>query len=232
MKKKNNNKDLGFNIPQGYFESNVDRLFDKATNSNEVVDAPFTVPQDYFSSLEDRIVQAVNKEKDNHRDHGFTVPTQYFEQLESRVCQSVDSSSKFLNKTTGAGYDVPPAYFDSLEQRVIENTVEAGGRVVSLDSKMPAWVMPMLAVAAAIVAIIAIDGFWNDNSLSLQDLNDDELELYIVESNFTVDQDAMDILFSNSNAFEDRSFETIPVDNDALLDYLADEVEMNQIIKE
>ncbi len=225
MKKKKSHIDLGFAVPAGYFKDTMDRKLDQAMQQSSQSQASFSVPYHYFDALDERIVQSIS----THNKHGYSVPSGYFDQLENQVMHQVKQDKAAITGKP-AGFNTPSGYFDHLEDRVVDKVMEP--RVIQMDSRVPSWVMPMLAVAAAIVALITIDGLWTDTSMSFDDLKDEELELYIAESNFTIDNDAMDILFSDNAALNDTSLEVVPVDNEFLLDYLADEIEMNQMIEE
>lgn len=231
MKKKNNNNELGFEVPQGYFESTMDRLFDKVDLAQERNKSPFSVPSGYFENLEERVMNSVqsNESIDIAAKQPFDVPQSYFENLENRVLQSVSNEMEHQADNKETPFTTPENYFEDLEQRVLKSTVDKP--VVKLNSDMPSWVVPMLAVAAIFVAVMAINGFWNSNALTMEDVDSEELALYLAETDFTTDQDAMDILYSNTNLLDNTTFET-SIDNEVLLDYLADEVDMNQMIQE
>ena len=81
MKKKNTHNDLGFKVPDGYFKSNVDRLFDKMNPAQESKESPFSVPSGYFETLEDRILNAVSADQNKlfSSSNPFEVPLGYFE---------------------------------------------------------------------------------------------------------------------------------------------------------
>jgi len=228
MKKKNTHNDLGFEVPDGYFESNIDRLFDLKNMAQHSQDVPFSVPLDYFDTLEDRVMNGVMASTYSGKkiEQPFNVPQGYFENLEHRVLKSINNQ---VDTKVENPFTTPQEYFVQLEQRVLEATVDKP--VVELNNDYPSWVIPMLAVAAIFVAILAIDGFWPKNIMSMQDLNNEELALYISETDFISDQDAIDILYSDTDVFDYSNFET-SVDNEALLDYLADEVEVNLMIEE
>lgn len=228
MKKKNTHNDLGFKVPKDYFESSVDRLFDTVKGLQERPDVPFSVPSSYFESLEESIMSAVdaNKDQQYHRITPFEVPQDYFETLENRVMNSITTSDESRNATP---FTIPQDYFEKLEQRVLDATVDKP--VAALNNDYPAWVLPMLAVAAIFVAVLAIDGFWPNNTMTIEDLDSEEIELYLAETNFTADEDAIDILFADTDILDVTQFET-SIDNEELLDYLTDEVDMNQMIEE
>jgi|GEM_PF-6647385 len=200
MKKKNTHKDLGFEIPDGYFDSSMDRMFDNQSQQQENQELPFAVPAHYFEGLEDRI-------------------------FENTVGKEAGSASKEKE----IPFSVPQDYFMDLEQRVLEQTVDKP--VVQLERHFPAWVVPMLAVAAVFVAVMAINGFWQSNSFSMDDLNSDELGMYLADSDFASGQDAINILYSDADELQNVSFNSA-MDDEVLLEYLVDEVDMNLMLEE
>ncbi len=56
MKKYKSNNNIGFKVPDGYFETLETRLLDLRENENQ---AGFEVPKDYFENLEERLLQHV-----------------------------------------------------------------------------------------------------------------------------------------------------------------------------
>ena len=230
MKKKNTHNDLGFKVPEGYFESNMDRLFDKVNPAQESKELPFSVPSGYFETLEDRIMDAVSADQNKSvsSSNPFEVPQGYFESLEDRVMSTV-AQNKQVTLDKENPFTTPEHYFESLEQRVLEATVDKP--VVKLERDYPSWVIPMIAIAAIFVAILAIDGFWPTQNMTIQDLENEEIALYLAETDFIYDNDAINILYSDNDILDTTNFET-SLDNDELLNYLADEVDMNQMWEE
>jgi hypothetical protein len=200
MKKKNTHKDLGFEIPDGYFDTSMDRMFDNNSPQHGVQGVPFAVPDNYFERLEDRI-------------------------LKNTVDKKVDDVS--IDK--GMPFTVPQDYFKNLEQQILDKTVDRP--VVQLERNLPAWVVPMLAVAAVLVAVMAINGFWQSSSFSMEDLGNEELGMYLADSDFASGQDAINILYSDADELQNVSFNST-MDNEVLLDYLVDEVDMNLMLEE
>ncbi|BAO54036.1 hypothetical protein [Nonlabens marinus] len=200
MKKKNTHKDLGFEIPDGYFDTAMDRMFDTMNGKAANQELPFTVPKDYFENLESRILAATVEEKLKQSDSEITSP-----------------------------FDIPQGYFEQLEQRVLE--VTADKPVVQMNRETPSWVVPLLAVAAIFIAMVTINGLFDGNVLTMQDIESDELAMYIADTDFTADQDAIDILYTDTDVLDDTAFNS-SIDNEVLLNYLADEVDMNQMLEE
>ncbi|PRP65967.1 hypothetical protein [Nonlabens agnitus] len=230
MKKKNTHNDLGFKVPQGYFKANIDRLCDNVKPAQEREDSQFSVPSGYFDGLEDRIMNAVRSDQDADavNANGFEVPKGYFDGLEDRVMNTVAQSERSANDKE-LPFTTPDNYFEQLEKRVLEATVDKP--VVKLERDYPSWVIPMIAVAAIFVAALAIDGFWPQNALTIQDLENEEIALYLAETDFISDRDAINILYSDTDILDTANFET-SISNDELLNYLADEVDMNQMLEE
>jgi hypothetical protein len=200
MKKKNTHKDLGFKIPDGYFETAMDRMFDKQAQPAKKQEFPFAVPDTYFENLEQRILNnTIHKEP-----NGF----------------SVDQNNPF---------EVPQDYFKDLEQQVLKSTVDKP--VVKMEREYPEWVIPMLAIAAIFIAVVTISGLWESNTFSMEDLNNDELGMYLAETDFRSDQEAIDILYSDADDFQNVTFDS-SMDNEVLLEYLVDEVDMNIMMEE
>lgn len=200
MKKKDTHKDLGFEIPEGYFESNIDRMFDAITQQPVKEESPFAMPDQYFENLENRIIKNT---------------------LESECTGSSDVNE--------SGFEVPAGYFDTLEQRILENTVDKP--VVQMKRETVSWIVPLLAVAAIFITVLSIDGLFQGSDLTIQDLHNDELVMYLSQTDFTADEEVIDILYTDTDALENIGFNS-SIDNEVLLDYLSHEVDMNQMFEE
>lgn len=229
MKKKNTHSELGFKVPDGYFKSNEDRLFHNIKAVQQSKELPFSVPSGYFERLDQRVLDNVEIDSINTATTPpFEVPHGYFEQLEDRVMANVTSINTD-GSTTDNPFTVPQDYFERAAQRTLEATVDKP--VVKLNSDLPSWVIPMIAVAAIFVAVLAIDGFWPSNVMTIEDLGNEELAIYLAETDFTMDEEMSDIFYSDVGILDNASFED-HINDDDLLDYFADEVEMNQMIEE
>ncbi|AZQ44762.1 hypothetical protein [Nonlabens ponticola] len=165
------------------------------------------------------------KKNNKHEDLGFKVPDGYFESNLARLSSITNDS----NTSRDNPFTVPDGYFENLEQRLLDQTIDKP--VVQMDSDKPAWITPLLAIAAIIVFAIAVNGFWNSNSFTMDDLDNEDLILYLAETDITQDEEALEILYLGADDFlEDESYNDI--NQDVLVDYLADEVDLNQMMEE
>lgn len=62
MKKNSIHTQIGFKVPDGYFDKLTDRVLENIPNDVEVEHAGFKIPKDYLGTLEDRIMSQVKEE--------------------------------------------------------------------------------------------------------------------------------------------------------------------------
>jgi hypothetical protein len=167
------------------------------------------------------------KKNNKHNDLGFKVPDGYFDNLTDRLLSSHENSSPVVEKHP---FKVPDTYFETLENRILESTIDKP--VVQLESDHPAWIKPLLAVAAIVVLAIAVNGFWQGNSLTIEDLESEELAFYLAETDFTTDDEAIEILYADTDVLELEQATYDDIDQELLLDYLSEEVDLNQMMEE
>lgn len=84
--KKTYHKELGFKLPDNYFENLEDQLMDHVSLTSELSDdAGFKTPGGYFDTLTDELVVHASLKDAIGDDHAFTVPDGYFESLSSEL---------------------------------------------------------------------------------------------------------------------------------------------------
>lgn len=158
---------------------------------------------------------------------GFKVPTAYFDQLTDRVWQNVIGK----NDLEHAGFKVPQGYMESLEARVLENCNKQS-KVVTMIPESARWWYPIVATAAAvIIGAVMLTKSSSPQVPTFADLKDQELTDYLMQSKFMNDEEYIDILYAGNDKLSTTEFEENFTDNE-LLDYLVDEVTIDQMIRE
>jgi hypothetical protein len=158
---------------------------------------------------------------------GFKVPAAYFDQLTDRVLQNVVGKDNLEH----AGFKVPQGYIESLEARILVNCDEQS-KVVTMIPSSTRWWYPIVATAAAvIIGAVILTNSGSPQVPTFADLKDQELTDYLMQSKFMNDEEYLDILYADNDKLNITEFEENFTDNE-LLDYLVDEVTIDQMIRE
>jgi len=81
MSKENlHNKNKGFGVPDGYFESFEDRLFERVKNASDSIPGKdgFIAPKDYFDSFEDTLVKKIDASSKKSKVIKFNIFKKYY----------------------------------------------------------------------------------------------------------------------------------------------------------
>ncbi len=195
--------------------------------------------------------------RDKHNKIGFETPAGYFDHLAERLIQK---SIEPTNQKASAGFEVPAGYFDKLSDRVMQNVQssdldqdklpeEKDVKVVQLNTTdhsryskesvqvekksvrklLYGYALPIIGTAAAIVALITMNG--EEGSPQDASLDPDALSTYVYNLDDYLDPETVDILYDEAIVLDDIDT-SIDIDDAALMDYLVNEMDMNQILSE
>ncbi|ARN79258.1 hypothetical protein BST97_15385 [Nonlabens spongiae] len=187
----------------------------------------FETPEGYFDRLADRMIKKSWKAADQIDSAGFQVPDGYFEKLNDRVMQNVQSS--------GLDQDKLPAEKDAKVVQLItidhsrssEQSEKVGKK--SIGNLLYEYALPIIGTAAAIVALITING--GEGSPQDASLDSDALSTYVYNLDDYLDPETVDILYDDAIVLDDIDA-SLDIDDAALMDYLVSEMDMNQILSE
>lgn len=159
---------------------------------------------------------------------GFTTPPSYFEELDDKIMSNIfgeDSKNLLLkSRKIKSGFQVPANYFDSLENQIAEklDLHQKEVKVVSLTTKERLYhIAGIAACFAAIIGSLLIN--------SRQEPSFETLELSLIEDyidNNKIDLSTNEISnFMFDEGFEVDDFSNSSIDDEALYDYLSENID-------
>jgi hypothetical protein len=156
-----------------------------------------------------------------HNELGFTTPESYFESLENRINAAHEHPQQ-------AGFAVPNSYFESLEDR-LRDTVVPQGELVQLEPARRMWVAQMAAVAAALLALITINGVFNNSTADKASLASVEYEMlmeYLLKQPLMEETATLSYLYTATTLPENTTL-AADVEDEVLIEYLINNVDNN-----
>ncbi|MGB5983212.1 MAG: hypothetical protein WBG46_13810 [Nonlabens sp.] len=186
----------------------------------------FQVPANYFDELTDRVMNKMNEgEKSQKAPPAFKTPPNYFEHLNDRLLQTVENSDDLnLRVVYSDNDDFAQGESESVSLNAEKNNT------VTLAKTMRTYALPLIGVAASLVALFTLSGNRADQNMSTE-LDDEILAEYVINMEDYMDQEAVEILFAESDFITETTTE-LNINDDAIIDYLMEEVDLNQIITE
>ncbi len=164
---------------------------------------------------------------------GFKVPTDYFAGLTDRVLDNLKNP-----EVKETGFTVPENYLDTLTDTIITSVNDSRDeiRVIPLKAKAepqkaPSWLVPFISIAAMGILLFSLQSLWETNEDGITALGDEEMMNYVMNLEDGMDQEAVDLLFLDNDILDGITIDT-KIQDDQLLDYLIDEVDLNQIYTE
>ncbi|OED44080.1 hypothetical protein AB832_02235 [Flavobacteriaceae bacterium (ex Bugula neritina AB1)] len=199
-----------FNVPENYFETFEEKLFEKMTlskDSNLILDdtikSGLKTPDNYFETFEDQLLENINPEakkstlRVNGVKTGFTTPNDYFEQVEQTI----------LKKTTI--FNKEP-------------------KVISLFSRKNILFISGIAAMVAIVISLAIP-LKSGVSDEIINLELADIQEYLTDENVDFNDSEIAALFSEELNFTE-TFNAEDISDETLFDYLSNEDIENETI--
>jgi hypothetical protein len=167
-----------------------------------------------------------------HNRSGFSVPSGYFDQLTDQVMREV----KLSRQSDSAGFEVPDSYMDQLTDRIMESVQDNDSKVITMHttktvSDNTSWLIPLITAAAIGLLLFSLQGLWGTTPASFEILEDQEVMDYVMNLETSMDQDAIELLFADNDVIDYINVDT-QINDDELMDYLIDEVDLNQMYSE
>jgi hypothetical protein len=125
-------------------------------NLDNIKKSGFKIPNNYFESLEDSIYNALSEDSltEKNGKSGMQIPDNYFDDIEDRIITSV--SEKSLLEKTKTGFNVSKDYFKTLEDTIIQKIeIKQQPKVVSLFSRRN--LLYVSGIAAAVVILFSLN---------------------------------------------------------------------------
>jgi len=153
------------------------------------------------------------------QDSGFKIPTGYLEEFE-------DSILKFASlkeKVSDSGFSIPEGYFDSVESKILSQIPEKESRkVISLINKKS--IIYATSIAASLVLMFNLIDF--NTKIDINSIETSTIESYLNSEDF--DSDELAALLIDSD-FLDDSFDTMNFSEEAIEDYVYDNLELDDL---
>lgn len=152
---------------------------------------------------------------------GFSTPPLYFERFEDRLLEKL-KKNKLPNNT---GFKVPDTYFDKLEEKIINLTINAAddSKVISIFS--PRNIRYLIAVAAMITLIIAVNTFNSYKTNSFNGIKTASITEYIDDSQIAINDSDVEPLLLDGDIvqlqIENQELSSEEIE-EYLLEYLDD----------
>jgi len=155
----------------------------------------------------------------NIEESGFKVPENYFENLEASILSHVN----LKEKATDAGFTVPKDYFSKVEDTILTKvTKKEPVKIIPLINKKT--IFYISSVAAAILLLFNLNIF--NNKVTYDALAYDTVENYVLNEDIATEELAT--LF-NEVDFSEEGFEAISFSDEAIQDYINDNIELNDL---
>lgn len=185
-----NNKNLPFEVPKGYFDNLAGKIMqgvqasaeNQSDTSSEWIDSisktpVFEVPQGYFEGFAAQVLHQINTENDSEnaivtmagKDMNFEVPALYFEQFADKLMHRINISDEDLVDTSALEalrnvnvFTVPNGYFETIQAIAPkEIAIEVVEKEVkTMSLPKRAPKWTNWAVAASVLFILGMGGVW------------------------------------------------------------------------
>ncbi|MDO6597047.1 hypothetical protein Q4512_08975 [Oceanihabitans sp. 2_MG-2023] len=164
----------------------------------------------------------MNKDLKSIQESGFKVPKNYLENFEA----SILSQAKLKEKVTKSGFTIPKGYLKNVEDTILTKVhKEESVKVIPLFSKRNIiYISSIAAVIALLFNLSNINTKATYDSLSLE-----TVENYILNEDYSTDDLAS--LFTNVDLLEE-DFNTISFSDEAMQEYLNNNLEINDLYTE
>ena len=156
--------------------------------------------------------------KDIHGS-GFKVPKDYFENFED----SIMSQTSLNEKVSGSGFNVPQDYFDTVEEEILSKVSQKDSvKVISLFNKKT--ILYVSSIAATFALMFSI--FNSNSELDFDSIETTTIESYLNNEDF--ESNELAALFNDTD-FLDDNFNDINFSEEAIEDYVNDNLELNDL---
>ena len=157
---------------------------------------------------------------------GFKAPVSYFEGVEDSVFARLKADS-LKEMSDDHGFDAPVGYFDTIESKVLDKLNVEETKVISIFSRRKLYYVS--GIAAAIVILLAV--FLNRNSTTVDELDYEVVESYIINQNISTYEIAS-LLTEEELEEVDLNFIEDEMNSESLEYYLLDKINLEDIIEQ
>jgi hypothetical protein len=153
------------------------------------------------------------------QNSGFKVPVDYFQNFENSILSQASLNEKFSD----SGFTVPQGYFDAVEEQILSQvSLKEPVKVIPLISKKA--VFYVSSIAAALVLMFSVINF--NSGIDIDSIETASIENYL--NNEDIYSDELIALLNDTN-FLDYSFNDISFSEEAIEDYVNDNLELNDL---
>ena len=153
------------------------------------------------------------------QDSGFKVPKDYFENFDN----SIMSHANLNEKVSDSGFSVPDDYFDAVEENILNSiSSKESTKVISLINRKS--IIYISSIAAALVLLFNLIN--RNPGVDIDSIETASIESYLSSEDFNSDELAA--LFDDTE-FLDDSFNSISFSEEAVEDYVNDNLELNDL---
>jgi hypothetical protein len=153
------------------------------------------------------------------QDSGFKIPTGYLEEFEDSILKL----ASLKEKVSDSGFSIPEGYFDSVESKILSQIPEKESRkVISLINKKS--IIYATSIAASLVLMFNLIDF--NTKIDINSIETSTIESYLNSEDF--DSDELAALLIDSD-FLDDSFDTMNFSEEAIEDYVYDNLELDDL---
>jgi len=153
------------------------------------------------------------------QNSGFKVPKDYFENFEN----SIMSHASLNEKVSDSGFNVPKGYFDTVEENILNSISQKEPvKVISLINRKS--IIYISSIAAALILMFNL--MERKSGVDIDSIETSSIESYLSNEDF--DSGELAALFNDTEFLED-SFNTISFSEEAMDDYVNDNLELNDL---
>lgn len=166
------------------------------------------------------------KKLSNIKKTGFEVPKGYFQNMEDKIMDATKLNDA-LHNMNDTGFKAPEGYFNTLEDVVLTKIKDnKNPKVISLFNKQT--LMYISGVAAAILIMLSV--FWNKNDLSIDTIEAELVENYIIDQGINTYEIASLLTEDNNDINIDIELFDETFNDNSLEDYLLENVDLEDFI--
>ena len=153
------------------------------------------------------------------QDSGFKVPKGYFDSFENAIMSHVS----LKEQVSDSGFAVPEGYFDAVEETILNKVSQKESKkVISLVNRKS--IVYITSIAATLVLLFTIIN--RNPDVDINSIETASIESYLSNEDF--DTDELASLFSDTE-FLDDSFNIISFSEEAIENYVNDNLELNDL---
>ena len=159
----------------------------------------------------------------NIKDSGFQVPKDYLDNFEASIISHVN----LKEKVSDAGFTAPKDYFENIEDTILTKVIkEESIKVIPLFNKRN--LIYISGIAAAIFVLFNLPTL--NKEVTYASLSTETVEDFVLNEDYSANDLA--ILFNDIELLEGDGFNSISFTEEAMQDYLNNNLELNDLYTE